>query len=134
MTDIFVFGSNLMGIHGAGAARYANLHHGAVMGRGIGLEGTSYAIPTKAHPFRTLPLFDINKYVADFLICAKLSPEYTYLVTKIGCGLAGYTPSDIAPMFHLVKHLNNVKLPKEFFEYLPQIDFNPNMVATFPNF
>jgi hypothetical protein len=99
MSDIFVFGSNLAGIHGAGAALYAVIHHGAIYGQGIGLQGNSYALPTKDKRIKTLPLKDIKVFVSDFLNFAKSHPEMTFNVTRIGCGLAGYTDADISPMF-----------------------------------
>lgn len=97
--DIFVFGSNLAGRHGKGAALFAKQHHGAVYGQGLGLQGNSYAIPTKDHQIQTLPLSDIGFYVRDFLWYAREHPEMTFNVTRIGCGLAGYTDAQIAPMF-----------------------------------
>jgi len=99
MKQIFVFGSNLAGIHGAGAAKYAVLNHGAIYRQGIGLQGDSYGIPTKDHNIRTLPLKDIHVYVNDFKQFATQHPELTFNVTRIGCGLAGYQDKDIAPMF-----------------------------------
>lgn len=96
---IFVFGSNLSGIHGAGAARCALDEHGAVWGQGVGLQGQSYAIPTKDENIETLPLDVIEGYVEEFLDFAFEHPEMTFEVTRIGCGLAGYTNEDIAPMF-----------------------------------
>lgn len=97
--EIFVFGSNLAGIHGAGAARYAFEHHGAQMGVGVGRTGNSYAIPTKDAYIRTLPLEFIKKHVEAFLIHASWNKDDVFKVTRIGCGLAGYSDSDIAPMF-----------------------------------
>lgn len=97
--NIFVFGSNLAGIHGAGAARHAVIHHGARYRQGIGLQGSSYAIPTKDHHINSLPLDEIQKHVDVFKAFAADHPELTFEVTRIGCGLAGYTDSDIAPMF-----------------------------------
>jgi hypothetical protein len=96
---IFVFGSNLAGIHGAGAALYARKHHGAILGQGIGLQGDSYAIPTKDKKIKTLPLEQIKPHVDEFILFAKSHPELTFQVTRIGCGLAGYTDKDISPMF-----------------------------------
>lgn len=96
---IFVFGSNLAGIHGAGAARYAVLHHGAVMRQGIGIQGDSYALPTKDHNIRTLTLAAIRHCIDDFINFALVHPEKTFMVTRVGCGLAGYRDSDIAPLF-----------------------------------
>ncbi len=134
MAEIFVFGSNLLGIHKKGAALTALQKHGAILGQGIGLQGNSYAIPTKENPRRTMSLICINKFVADFLMYAAHTPENCYMVTPIGCGLAGWTPSQIAPMFSMVKLLGNVKLPKEFVEFLPWMTTFPNSIATFPNF
>jgi hypothetical protein len=96
---IFVFGSNLAGRHGKGAALFALQHHGAIYGQGIGLQGNSYGIPTKDSRLRTLPLDTIKLHVEDFLIFARKNPQLDFLVTKIGCGLAGYKDDDISPMF-----------------------------------
>lgn len=99
MTTIFVFGSNLAGRHGKGAALFARQNHGAIYGQGIGLQGSSYAIPTKDERLRTLPLEIVEKYVADFKAFAESHPELRFQVTAIGCGLAGYSPEQIAPLF-----------------------------------
>jgi hypothetical protein len=96
---VFVFGSNLAGRHGRGAAFTAKKHWGARNGMGIGYYGQSYAIPTKDENLRTLPLREIRKYVQDFLRFANTMPQITFLVTSVGCGLAGYKDEDIAPMF-----------------------------------
>lgn len=96
---IFVFGSNLAGIHGAGAARYAHEHEGAVWGIGEGHYGNSYAIPTKDHMIRSLRIPTIRSHVVRFLSYANNHPELVFKVTQIGCGLAGFKPEDIAPMF-----------------------------------
>lgn len=96
---IFVFGSNLSGIHGAGAARFALENHGAKWGQGIGLQGNSYGIPTKDENIETLPLRQIQKHVDVFMKFAAEHPGLTFRVTRIGCGLAGYTDNQIAPMF-----------------------------------
>lgn len=114
--EIFVFGSNLAGIHGAGAARLAFDKFGAVWGVGIGHEGRSYALPTKDKNIETLTLQNIRSYVSDFLEYAEDHPEFTFLVTKIGCGLAGWRVQDIAPMFNNAS--SNVILPKDFHFYL----------------
>lgn len=98
-TDIFVFGSNLSGAHGSGAARAAREHHGAIWGQGYGFMGTSYAIPTKDENIETMSLERIECFVKDFLLVAKEHWDVTFNVTRIGCGLAGYTNEDIAPMF-----------------------------------
>jgi hypothetical protein len=100
MREIFVFGSNLAGRHGKGAALYAREHHGAVYGRGIGLQGNSYAIPTKDERLRTLPLDAIKRHVDTFLGVARSAPDgIVFKVTAIGTGLAGYKHEQIAPMF-----------------------------------
>lgn len=109
---VFVFGSNTAGIHGAGAARYAYDHYQAAMGRGVGMTGWSYAIPTKGHTESKgwngrvnrgiggpLTLKEIKKHVEAFKNFAQMNPEWEFKVTRIGCGLAGFTDEQIAPMF-----------------------------------
>jgi hypothetical protein len=96
---IFVFGSNLAGVHGAGAAKFAYDNHGAIWGQGVGLQGTSYGIPTKDSEIQTLPIVEIKRYVDQFLGFAKRHQELAFNVTRIGCGLAGYKDKDIAPLF-----------------------------------
>jgi len=96
---IFVFGSNLAGRHGKGAALFARQNHGAEYGVGIGRTGNSYAIPTKGHSIKPIPLTSIAGFVMEFIAYARRNPELEFEVTKIGCGLAGYKESDIAPMF-----------------------------------
>jgi hypothetical protein len=109
---IFVFGANLAGRHGKGAALYARQHHGAIYGQGVGLQGNSYAIPTKDEYIKTLPLETIKKYVDEFIEFAKDNPDMQFQVTAIGCGLAGYKPFQIAPMFKNAPR--NCFLPDEF--------------------
>lgn len=116
--DIFVFGSNEGGVHGAGAAADAINFYGAIMGRGNGLEGNSYAIPTKDFNIETLPLTVINYYVSQFIRFADRTPHLNFYVTELGCGLAGYKVEDIAPMFWYAKDLPNVQLPVRFYEVL----------------
>lgn len=116
--EIFVFGSNLLGVHKRGAALDALNQYGAILGQGIGLQGTSYAIPTKRTPYVSLELFEINKFVADFIVYAQFSPHLTFMVTKIGCGLAGYTPEQIAPMFRYALDTPQIILPSEFLDLL----------------
>ena len=99
MSKIFVFGSNLAGRHGKGAAAHAKFKHGAIYGIGEGMQGRSYAIPTKDENIKTLPLDKIEVFVDTFMDYAYLHPELEFQVTKIGCGLAGYLESQIAPMF-----------------------------------
>lgn len=96
---VFVFGSNLKGIHGWGAAKVARKRFGAVMGKGVGPMGRSYAIPTKETPHYVLTLAAIETHVADFIKYARAKPLETFWVTRIGCELARYNDEDIAPMF-----------------------------------
>lgn len=114
--EIFVFGSNEAGFHGAGAARDAEELFGARMGIGRGLVGQTYAIATKDKFLYTLPLLAIDAQVKTFLMFAARYLEKTFLVTPIGCGLAGYQPSDIAPMFLNRPITPNVILPKSFYD------------------
>lgn len=98
---IFVFGSNEAGIHGAGAARYAEQFKGAKYRYGVGLVGQSYAIPTKDMRIITLPIEKIASYVDEFIKIAEQRQDLEFQVTRIGCGLAGYEDSDTAPLFQL---------------------------------
>jgi hypothetical protein len=113
---IFVFGSNLAGIHGAGAAKVAYEKYGAEWGRGECLSGTSYAIPTKDNDIRTLPLARIAREVKLFLFQALCLRDVPFFVTRIGCGLAGYRDEDIAPMFKGCS--DNCDLPEGWKEYV----------------
>lgn len=112
MTRIFVFGSNLAGRHGKGAALWARRHRGAIYGQGYGMQGESFAIPTKDASLRTLPLEEVERWVIQFLAFARCRPDLIFELTPIGCGLAGYRPKDIAPMFR--NAAPNVELPAEF--------------------
>lgn len=114
--EIFVFGSNLAGRHGKGAALAALRSHGAIGGMGEGRQGFSYAIPTKDWQLRTRRLDEIEASVRTFLGYARSQPTLTFRLTAIGCGLAGYNPSEIAPMFATAPE--NVLLPLEFEEHL----------------
>ena len=105
--EIFVFGSNLAGLHGGGAARIAYKEFGAKWGEGVGPTGQCYAIPTMQGGVET-----IKPYVDDFIRYAEQHPELTFLVTRIGCGIAGFTDDQIAPLFAAARHLPNVALPK----------------------
>ena len=107
--EIFVFGSNLAGAHGGGAAYAAFRKFGAVWGQGVGLQGQSYAIPTMQGGVDT-----IEPYVNDFIAFAKAHSEYTFLVTRIGCGIAGFTPEQIAPLFYHAMDVPNIILPDDF--------------------
>lgn len=106
---IFVFGSNMAGRHGKGAALYARNNQGAVNGVGEGRTGNAYAIPTKDYRIETRPLHHIEQSVHRFLEYARDHPELDFEVTKIGCGLAGYEEGDISPMFRGAP--DNCKLP-----------------------
>jgi hypothetical protein len=96
---VFVFGSNLAGNHAGGAARHALDHWGAIMGIAEGLRGQSYAIPTMDAEFRPLLVGEIAPFVARFLGAAKAYSDHSFLVTAIGCGIAGHKPGDIMPLF-----------------------------------
>lgn len=115
--DIFVFGSNLAGRHHGGAARAAVNRFGAIMGQGEGLQGRSYAIPTMQGGVHT-----IKPYVDRFIEFAKKEQALTFYVTKIGCGIAGFQISEIAPLFKDALGVKNIRLPKEFVEILEQQD------------
>jgi len=104
--EIFVFGSNLRGMHAGGAARAAYHKFGAVMGQGVGLQGQSYAIPTMQGGVET-----IKPYVDEFIDFARQHTELTFLVTRIGCGIAGFRDEEIAPLFAEAHQLSNVVLP-----------------------
>lgn len=116
-SQIFVFGSNESGIHGAGAAKMAT-HFGAEMYKGFGVAGNTFAIPTKDWTIQTLPLSVVELYVNRFIDFAKQYPELTFLVTAIGCGLAGYEVGDIAPLFKEAIKYDNIYLPQSFWNYL----------------
>lgn len=96
---IFVFGSNKAGKHGKGAAKYAIDHYGAVYGMGVGLQGESYAIPTKNHNLTIMRRTEIQMYVNQFIRIAELMEDQPFLVTRIGCGLSGYKDSEMATLF-----------------------------------
>lgn len=112
---IFVFGSNLGGKHGAGAALEARLRYGALLGKGEGLVGNSYAIPTKTANFECLSLEEIEQYVETFVLFTLENPEMQFFVTRVGCGLAGNKDEDIAPMF---KGAINCSFPEDWQVYL----------------
>ena len=111
--EIFVFGSNLQGMHGGGAARVAAEKFGAVMGQGVGLQGKSYAIPTMQGGVET-----IAPYVDEFVEFAKSHPDMTFLVTRIGCGIAGFADKEIAPLFVKAIDVANIHLPESFWKEL----------------
>lgn len=111
--EIFVFGSNLAGRHGGGAARAANIKFGAEWGVGVGLTGQSYAIPTMQGGVET-----IKPYVDEFIRFAQANPELKFLVTRIGCGIAGFKDEEIAPLFDKAMQVPNIYLPETFFKIL----------------
>ncbi len=111
--EVFVFGSNLAGYHGGGAARVAYERFGAEWGVGVGMTGHCYAIPTMQGGVET-----IRPYVDEFIAYAREHPEYTFLVTRIGCGIAGFTDEQIAPLFAPAVDVSNVILPESFYELL----------------
>ena len=115
--EIFVFGSNLAGIHGAGAALFARERKGAVRGKGEGLMGESYGLPTCDHHIRPMTLEDIKPHITKCLEFAKGHPELTFRVTRIGCGLAGLTNEEVAPLFQSAP---------------PNCNFDPQWAPWFP--
>lgn len=115
--EVFVFGSNLKGMHGAGAAKEA-LKWGAEWGKGFGHYGQTYAIPTKNVKMKTLFLETIKPFVIEFIEYAKENPDLRFLVTPIGCGLAGYLPSAVAPLFKSAINVENIYLPEAFWREL----------------
>ncbi len=112
--EVFVFGSNLAGMHGGGAALVAYRLFGAVMGQGVGLQGQSYAIPTMQGGVET-----IKPYVDEFIAFAKAHPELFFYVTRIGCGIAGFRDSEIAQQFAEARGVNNICLPRSFVRHAP---------------
>ncbi|MBQ1219068.1 MAG: hypothetical protein IIX76_03795 [Bacteroidales bacterium] len=113
--EIFVFGSNLRGLHGGGAARVAYERFGAIWGQGVGMQGQSYGIPTMHGGVDA-----IKPYVDEFIEFAQNHTEYTFLVTKIGCGIAGFKEEEIAPLFADALYVDNIVLPESFVMYLNQ--------------
>ena len=115
--EVFVFGSNLAGMHGGGAARVAFERFGAKMGQGVGMQGQSYAIPTMQGGVET-----IKPYVDDFIELAREWDQTTFYVTRIGCGIAGFKDSQIAPLFAEALKLYNIRLPKSFIEEINKLN------------
>ncbi len=111
--EVFVFGSNLQGMHCGGAARTAVRRFGAIMGQGVGMQGQSYAIPTMQGGVDT-----IKPYVDQFIDLAREWDQTTFYVTRIGCGIAGFTDEEIAPLFAEALPLYNVRLPRTFYRIL----------------
>ena len=110
--EVFVFGSNLQGLHAGGAAKLA-MQWGAVWGKGVGLQGQTYAIPTMQGGVDT-----IRPYVDEFISLAKQHPNKTFLVTEIGCGIAGFSVGQIAPLFKKAMTVDNIYLPEKFWNIL----------------
>ena len=110
--EIFVFGSNSEGQHHGGAARLA-CQWGAVWGQGFGLAGQTYAIPTMSGY-----IDEIDSFVYEFVVFARSHPELKFLVTEIGCGIAGYTPEQIAPFFKRAIDMENIYLPQSFYDII----------------
>ena len=120
--EIFVFGSNIHGMHMGGAARVAYNEFGAEWGNGEGLQGKAYALPT-------MEGFDSTKRAVEhFTVCAKEHPELKFFVTLVGCGIAGYTPDEIAPMFIQAAHLENVYLPISFWKVIMNVKQNKSQL------
>lgn len=118
---IFVFGSNLAGRHGKGAALFAKQHYGAIYGQGVGLQGGSYAIPTKDGKLNILALAVISEYVDEFIRFARTNPGLIFDVTRVGCGLAGYRAEQVAPMFSYAP--NNCRFHESWKPHLFPRDF-----------
>lgn len=113
--EIFVFGSNLEGSHGGGAAKTAHNRFGAIWGQGVGFQGQSYGIPTMHGGPE-----EIRPYVEEFIDFARTNPDLTFLVTRVGCGIAGFHDSEIAPLFINAQEVQNIFLPKSFWHYLSE--------------
>ncbi|MCI1786408.1 MAG: hypothetical protein LKI59_09800 [Bacteroidales bacterium] len=113
--EIFVFGSNIQGIHAGGAARLARKRFGARWGKGNGLQGQSYAIPTMQGGTET-----IKPYVNEFIRFAESHPDKLFFVTRIGCGIAGFDDNEIAPLFAGAYGMENIRLPESFCKILEQ--------------
>ena len=110
--EIFVFGSNEQGLHYGGAAKAAHENFGAIMGQGNGLQGKSYAIPSMSG------IGVMGEYIKEFCDFAKTHPEKRFLVTEIGCGIAGYSIDEVAPLFECCRNVENVTLPASFWDML----------------
>ena len=111
--EIFVFGSNLQGSHAGGAAAIAAKQFGAIWGQGVGLQGKSYGIPTMHGGIE-----EIKPYVDEFFEFAKQNPNLKFLVTRIGCGIAGFTEEEMAPLFAKGVDVENVYLPDTFWKII----------------
>lgn len=120
--EVFVFGSNEQGLHYGGAAKAAHENFGAIMGQGNGLQGKSYAIPSMSG------IGVMGEYVKEFCEFAKAHPEKRFLVTEIGCGIAGYSVGEVAPLFECCRDIDNISLPASFWDFIgePTNDINNN--------
>lgn len=116
--EVFVFGSNLEGYHIGGAARLAHEKFGAIFGKGVGIQGNSYAIPTMQGGSET-----IKPYVEEFITFAKQHKELYFYVTKIGCGIAGFKEEEIAPLFCQALKVENICLPKSFADIIKKEEY-----------
>ena len=108
--EIFVFGSNSNGVHNGNAAATA-MKFGAIMGQAVGIQGQTYALPSKH-------IENLKKHIDDFLLYAEQHPEYIFLVTEIGCGISKHSPFEIAPLFKEAVHIKNINLPLSFWDVL----------------
>lgn len=111
--EVFVFGSNLAGQHLGGAARIAFEKFGAIWGNGVGIQGQSYAIPTMHGP-----LSDIKPYIDEFVEYARQHPEKNFILTRIGCGIAGFKDEEMAPLFAEILNVPNITIPKEWIPFI----------------
>ena len=120
--EVFVFGSNEQGLHYGGAAKAAHENFGAIMGQGNGLQGKSYAIPSMSG------IGVMGEYVKEFCEFAKAHPEKRFLVTEIGCGIAGYSIDEVAPLFECCRDVENISLPASFWDFIGELtnDINNN--------
>ena len=116
--SIFVFGSNLAGRHGKGAAKIAKDKFGAIYGIGQGLTGKSYAIPTKDKVLKSLSIKEINENILEFVSFVKKNSHLKFFITAVGCGLAGYKDEDIAPLFRILKENKNCSFPDRWEVFL----------------
>ena len=116
--SIFVFGSNLAGRHGKGAAKIAKDKFGAMYGVGQGLTGKSYAIPTKDKVLKSLSIKEINENILEFVSFVKKNSHLKFFITAVGCGLAGYKDEDIAPLFRILKENKNCSFPDRWESFL----------------
>jgi hypothetical protein len=116
---IFVFGSNLAGVHGAGAARAAMEDFGAIYGIGVGFVGQSYAIPTKDYQIQTMKLEAIKPFIEQFVHVTHTQHTKKFFITRVGCGLAGFTDDQIAPLFAMANH-QNCSFPEPWKQYIHQ--------------